>query len=72
MCTPKCSFRWQPKNSLGQTAPKFTWRLCVEQLKASEYIWWGHPAPNLKDIPEPSHGRVLREKFHSVYVVKGV
>ena len=23
------------------------------------------------DIPEPSHGRVFCEKFHSVYVVKG-
>ena len=28
--------------------------------------------PTRKDIPEPSHGRVLREKFRSVYVVKGV
>ena len=28
--------------------------------------------PNPEDIPEPSHGRVLREKFRSVYVVKGV
>ena len=25
-----------------------------------------------KDIPEPSHSRVFREKFRSVYVVKGV
>ena len=24
------------------------------------------------DIPNPSHGRVFREKFHSVYVVMGV
>ena len=24
------------------------------------------------DIQKPSHGRVFREKFHSVYVVKGV
>ena len=28
--------------------------------------------PTRKDIPEPSHGRVLREKFRSVYVVKGI
>ena len=30
----------------------------------------GPPTP--KDIPEPSHSRVYREKFRSVYVVKGV
>ena len=29
-------------------------------------------APNPKDILEPNRGRVSREKFHSVYVVKGV
>ena len=28
--------------------------------------------PTPEDIPEPSHGRVFREKFRSVYVVKGV
>ena len=28
--------------------------------------------PTLEDIPEPSHGRVFREKFRSVHVVKGV
>ena len=28
--------------------------------------------PTLKDIPGPGHGRVFREKFCSVYVVKGV
>ena len=27
--------------------------------------------PTYKDIPEPSRGRVFREKFRSVYVVKG-
>ena len=29
-------------------------------------------APNPKDIPEPSHCRVFREKFLCVNVVKGV
>ena len=29
-------------------------------------------APNPKDISEPSRGRVTREKFQSIYVVKGV
>ena len=28
--------------------------------------------PTPEDIPEPSHGRVFREKFRSVYVVKGI
>ena len=28
--------------------------------------------PTPEDIPEPSYGRVFREKFRSVYVVKGV
>ena len=28
--------------------------------------------PTPEDIPDPSHGRVFREKFSSVYVVKGV
>ena len=28
--------------------------------------------PTPEDIPEPSHGRVFREKFRSVYVVTGV
>ena len=32
----------------------------------------GQLAPNYKDIPDPSHGRIFREKFRSVYVVKGV
>ena len=32
----------------------------------------GQLAPTPKDIPDPSHGRVFREKFRSVYVVKGV
>ena len=29
-------------------------------------------SPNLEDIPELSHGRVIRENIHSVYVVEGV
>ena len=32
----------------------------------------GQLTPTPKDIQEPSHGRVLREKFHSVYVVNSV
>ena len=31
----------------------------------------GQLAPNPMDIPDPSHGKVFREKFRSVYVVKG-
>ena len=34
----------------------------------SGVIW--HPIP--KDISDPTHGRVLREKFRSVYMVMGV
>ena len=37
-----------------------------------EYISGISWPPTPKDIPEPSHGRVFREKFRSVYVVKGV
>ena len=33
---------------------------------------WVGRNPLYLDIPEPSHGRVFREKFHSVYVVKGI
>ena len=34
---------------------------------------WGIAGPRTpEDIPEPSHGRVFREKFRFVYVVKGV
>ena len=37
---------------------------------------WGNPGRcwplTPKNIPEPSHGTVFREKFRSVYVVKGV
>ena len=32
----------------------------------------GQLTPTPEDILEPSHGRVFREKFRSVYVVKGV
>ena len=35
-------------------------------------IYRGQLATILKDIPEPSHCRVFREKFRSVYVMKGV
>ena len=37
-----------------------------------EYISRVSWPPTPKDIMEPSHGRVLREKFRSVYVAKGV
>ena len=39
---------------------------------ALEYILEVNWPPTPKDILEPSHGRVFREKFCSVYVVKGV
>ena len=38
---------------------------------ASVYFW-GQLTPTAKDIPEPSHGRVFRDKCHSFYVVKSV
>ena len=37
-----------------------------------EYISGGSWPPTPKDISEPSHGRVFCERFHFVYVVKGV
>ena len=37
-----------------------------------EYISGVSWPPTPEDIPDPSHGRVFREKFRSVYVVKGV
>ena len=37
-----------------------------------EYISGVSWPPTPEDIPDPSHGRVFREKFCSVYVVKGV
>ena len=37
-----------------------------------EYILGVSWPPTPKDIPEPSHGRVFREKFRSAYVSKGV
>ena len=39
---------------------------------ALQYILGGSWPITRKDIPEPSHGRVSRENFRSVYVVKGV
>ena len=39
---------------------------------ALQYILGVSWPPTPKDIPEPGHGRVFREKFRSVYVVKGV
>ena len=43
-----------------------TMRVSLEHI--SGVSWPSTP----KDFPEPSHGRVSRERFHSVYVVKGV
>ena len=37
-----------------------------------EYILGVSLPPTPEDISEPSHGRAFREKFRSVYVVKGV
>ena len=47
----------------------------VQEMQV-RYIHWKKSFFTLKVlrfyIPEPSHGRVFREKFRSVYVVKGV
>ena len=40
--------------------------MCPHMLRGDSW------PPTPEDIPEPSHGRVFREKFRSVYVVKGV
>ena len=42
------------------------------EIHVSTYAAGGQLTPTPEDIPEPSHSRVFREKFHSVYVVKGV
>ena len=42
------------------------------EIHVSTYAAGGQLTPTPEDIPEPSHGRVFREKLHSVYVVKGV
>ena len=41
----------------------------IHVLKHAKGDSW-HPTP--EDIREPSHGRVFRDRFCSVYVVKGV
>ena len=50
---------WSIQSSLGEPG-------------ALQYVLGVSRPPSPKDIPEPSHGRVFREKFRSVYVVKGV
>ena len=42
------------------------------KFHVSTYAAGGQLTPNPWGYPEPSHGRVFREKFRSVYVVKGV
>ena len=42
------------------------------KIHVSTYAAGGQLTPTPEDIPEPSHGWVFCEKFHSVYVVKGV
>ena len=37
-----------------------------------KFAFGGQLAPTPEDIPEPSHDRVLRKKFCSVHVVKGL
>ena len=44
----------------------------IVQWVSLEYIWGVTWPQTLEVIPEPSHGRVFGEKFHSAYVVKGV
>ena len=44
----------------------------LAQIQVSKYAAGGQLTPTPEDIPESSHGRVFREKFRSVYVVKGV
>ena len=46
----------------------YRWLLDESRLS----VFRGQPLPTPKDIPEPSHGRVFREKFHFVNVVKSV
>ena len=46
--------------------------LLPSSMTTLEYISGVSWPPTPKDIPEPSHGRVFREKICSAYVVKGV
>ena len=56
--------------------PIIFWIYCYSErsgeLGALQYILGVSWPPTPKDIPEPSHGRVYREKFRSVHVVKCV
>ena len=44
----------------------------LAQSKCLHMLRGDSSPPIPEDIPEHSHDRVFREKFHSVYVVKGV
>ena len=49
------------------SSSQFLWKLSLALS-----IFGGQLAPITEDIPVPSHGRIFCEKFHYVYVVKGV
>ena len=56
-----------PSANMGSTTAKIWWhKSCIAPI--FQLNW----PPDREDIPEPSHGFVVREKFHAVYEMKDV